>query len=96
MHLSRLLFLSGFCKFDESINDTKLARPLYVVQKLSQVKSIVIRGVAFGVVCWCDRAHLVSIHGVVIEKTLYLLGDLASGHVAPRNAKLLVPKQWRQ
>lgn len=58
------------------INVAELPGPSRVVQKGSQVKPVVIRTVAFSMICWREGCHLVPVHGVLREKTLHLLSHL--------------------
>lgn len=63
------------------INVAELPGPSRVVQKGSQVKPVVVRTVAFSMICWREGCHLVPVHGVLREKPFHLLSHLVgNGH----------------
>jgi len=76
---------------DQFVDHGKLARPIDIVQKLAQIKAIVVGRVTFGVVGWCDGAHFVSVDGVVTKESLDLFSDHTWGEVTPDDAQFAVP-----
>ena len=61
---------------DLFINAFELPGPLGVVEKLAQVKAVVVCGVALSVIGWGESGHLVSIDGVTTEEMLHFLSNL--------------------
>lgn len=55
----------------------KLPRPSRVIKKLSQVKSVVVRGVSFGMIRWGYCRHFVAIDRVVVKEAFDLGSNFA-------------------
>ena len=77
---------------DEAINDTKLARPIHIVQELAQIKAIVIGRISFSVVRRGDGAHFVPVHGVIAKEAFYLFRHNSWSQMIPKDAKFAVPE----
>ena len=60
------------------IDIAELPSPCCMVEKMSVIVSVVIRTVAFGVIRWRQRRHLMAVDGVTPEKVFHLLGNLLS------------------
>ena len=80
---------------DEAIHDGELAGPVDVVQKLAQIKPVVIGRVSFGVVGRGDGAHFVSVHGVIVKEALHLFCHQSRGQMVPENTQFSVPGKNR-
>mmetsp|Transcript_25050 Transcript_25050/g.41559 ORF Transcript_25050/g.41559 Transcript_25050/m.41559 type:complete len:232 (+) Transcript_25050:119-814(+) len=59
--------------FGQFIHHIELSFPFGIVQKLSQIKSIVIRRIPFGMIRRGQSTHFVSIDGIIIKEALDFL-----------------------
>ena len=77
---------------DEEINHGKLARPIHIVQELTQIKAIVIGRISFGVIRRCNGAHFVPVHGVITKEALDLFRYYCRSQIIPKKAQFAVPE----
>lgn len=76
-----LLLLRHPCH--QRLNDAEMQWPASVVQYRPHVESIVVGRVGFGVVGGRDRGHLVSVNGIVLEKSFDTLSNGTRCHWQP-------------
>ena len=77
------LFFSGGHSSNQRVNHGVLSRPVFIVQKRSQIKSIIIRRIRLRMITGRKGGHFMSIDRIVVEKPLHFRSNLRRRQCRP-------------